>query len=442
MFGFALLGPPNESFQVPAIGYDITTVAFGLGDVFTVDVGAPKNFGQGYRWNTPTNYYAFDASFATYFGSNGMAEVDKAFALYNGLGNLDDTNNYHPDLLDHPYRASRVNQAAFALSLYDIKSVTMQLLIEQLGLASPDRYTWALNDRYTGGGLVCGFYEYTVIQRNYDPATKVYTPYVNNQLLGYTIIDLCSLVPNPFAPFVADAAEYTTDPKDALTSVAAQALNFGAYYINFTRDDIGGLRYLYSATNVYNESAETNSLQLVTNNLITLLTTSNLTLFAEQAQISDPATLSNLYPGLVIDSFTNYFTNVVTTNFTFVITNGGPGSTAGQFRIVAIPTLTTNTQTLFAYTFDNVIIVHSNFPATQTFQQIGLFQVPGAVAGTFTTNVVNTTVPIPFPTGDFYILPPNLCGPFVNPDGLAAPPFNFLQLATPGASHQCRCLHL
>ena len=49
VFGFALLGPPNEAYQVPTIGYNITTnCVFALGDVFTVDVGAPKKaFQQG-----------------------------------------------------------------------------------------------------------------------------------------------------------------------------------------------------------------------------------------------------------------------------------------------------------------------------------------------------------------------------------------------------------
>ena len=76
-FGFALLGPINESYQVPTIGYGLVG-----------DSGAPKDLGDGYRWNTRNIYYACDASFLDYFGPTWQAEVDKGFAVFNALTNL------------------------------------------------------------------------------------------------------------------------------------------------------------------------------------------------------------------------------------------------------------------------------------------------------------------------------------------------------------------
>src|SRR6266702_362658 len=71
-FGFALMGPFNEAWQVPVIGYNLPG-----------DIGGPKNIGEEYRWNTPTNYYAFEASFLDYFGSNGVRAVEQAIGIIN-----------------------------------------------------------------------------------------------------------------------------------------------------------------------------------------------------------------------------------------------------------------------------------------------------------------------------------------------------------------------
>lgn len=119
VFGFSLLGPVNEAYQVPVIGYNLP-----------FDIGAPKNFAQGYRWNTPTNYYAYDDTFLEYFGSNGIVAVDAAFASITSLPNASQI-----DLNQWPVNSSRVNHRAQELSLIDLKSYTMSVLIEQLGLA-------------------------------------------------------------------------------------------------------------------------------------------------------------------------------------------------------------------------------------------------------------------------------------------------------------------
>src|ERR1039458_6689248 len=80
----------------------------------------------------------------------------------------------------------------------DLKSTTLHLLVEQLGLTEPERYTWTLHDRYTAPGpLPCPLLEYyLVVQRNFDPVPSPlnqvqYSPYVNNVLYTYFIEDDC-----------------------------------------------------------------------------------------------------------------------------------------------------------------------------------------------------------------------------------------------------------
>ena len=58
---------------------------FGLHGPLRGDLGAPKNIGEDYRRNMPVLYYAFDETFLDYFGSNGVAAVDQAFAILNNL---------------------------------------------------------------------------------------------------------------------------------------------------------------------------------------------------------------------------------------------------------------------------------------------------------------------------------------------------------------------
>src|SRR5437660_10530425 len=62
-WGFALLGPNNEAYQIPDIGYN--PIQYFYADLLN---SAPKNLGEEYRRNTPVLYYSFDANFLDYFG--------------------------------------------------------------------------------------------------------------------------------------------------------------------------------------------------------------------------------------------------------------------------------------------------------------------------------------------------------------------------------------
>src|SRR5438046_195187 len=92
-FGFSLGGPINEPYQVRAIGHNLPD-----------DIVAVKNLGEEYRRNTPVMYYAFDANFLDYFGSNGVAAVDQAFGFYNALTNV---SAYSRDLSEVPFEAQQ-----------------------------------------------------------------------------------------------------------------------------------------------------------------------------------------------------------------------------------------------------------------------------------------------------------------------------------------------
>jgi hypothetical protein len=397
MFGFSLLGPsPGEPFQVNTIGYNLSPPA-GLG----TDVGTPKNLGEGYRMNTPNLYYTFDATFLDFFGSNGVAAIDQVFGIMNNT--LSNVSSYSSDLHEWPLTSKRPNYRAEALGLLDVKSQTMSLLLEEMGLAEPTRWSWCLHNRFLPGGAVCPAFDYLVIERNYDPATQVYSPFVNGTLYGYNIIELCSLTVNPFAPLLADAVEYPVDPTaPSLTAVAdgVETFEVGRFYTGLTRDDVGGLRYLLATNRINVETAEANSLLVVSNNAF--VTTSNLSALFLAGLTNNPAALQALFPGLIIVSNSSFFTNIVTTNVVATIVNSPFAPAGSPGTVVLSNVLTTNAAQFFTYTFGNVI---TNSSFTQGFVTIQTISVINGV-----TNISNQTVFTNFFNGDFFLAPSNQCG--------------------------------
>ena len=177
---FSLLGPVDTTYQIPAIGYN------RFGD----DGGGPMNLGEEYRWTIPVITYAFDQSFLDYFGSNGVRAVEQAIAILNGTNIFQNVTNLtpltgpysamSPGLAEFPQNAQRVHLQANALGLFDLKSTTMGVLLEELGLADPERFAWTL--RLRDASTTFGFTNYVVIQRNFDPVTFEPSSYVNGTL--------------------------------------------------------------------------------------------------------------------------------------------------------------------------------------------------------------------------------------------------------------------
>src|SRR5439155_706987 len=106
-----------------------------------------------------------------------------AFAILNALPAF---SKMSTKLDEFPLDTRRVNYRASALSLLDLKSTALGMLTEELGLASPDRYVWALRERR----VIVNLPFYLVIKRNFDPVTLAPSSYVNGVLYTYGIVKL------------------------------------------------------------------------------------------------------------------------------------------------------------------------------------------------------------------------------------------------------------
>jgi hypothetical protein len=203
------------------------------------DIGGPMNFDEGYRWNVPVVTYGFDASFLEYFGSNGVAEVERAIDVFNSLPPASQL-----DPASYPTRVIRVNSQAASQGLIDLKSVTMFLLIEHLGLAEPQRFTFCLrNSVQTADG-----FQDAVIQRNFDPITLHPSSNLNDTAFVYSVW-------HSEDSSRADAIESAADPSQPANSAVADGIAApGQFFIGLSRDDVGGLRYLLSTNAVNYES--------------------------------------------------------------------------------------------------------------------------------------------------------------------------------------------
>jgi hypothetical protein len=238
--GFVLLGPgaaegnlPSKQFQTRGFN-----AGWSIGYALPGDIGAPVDPLEFYRWNVPVITYAYDESFVRFFGTNGMRAIDEIFQLLN---DLPPASKMSADLSEFPLATLRHNAEAAQLNLIDIKSCAMSLILEELGLAEATRWVWALHLRIP---LPMGFGAYDVIGYNTDPATlRRQSPYVNETLYTYHIIEIPP--PGPQTPF-SDAQEDLIPP-DAIPNLPVTSLGGfspGNFYSGFTRDDIGGLRYL------------------------------------------------------------------------------------------------------------------------------------------------------------------------------------------------------
>jgi hypothetical protein len=430
-WAFSLGGPignnPNPSGGAGIQGDAWQTAVIGYG--LPGDINAPKNLGEEYRRNVPTNYYACDANFLDYFGSNGVAAVDGAFAILNGLTNVD---SYSPSLSEFPLETRHLNYEAQALGLYDLKSWTLGVMVEQLGLCDPVRYDWTLHDRVHIGTIACpADMEYLVVQRNFDPnagspiagsqtVLSLYSPYVNDTLYSYYITEACT-GPNPLAlanPFSVDP---TADTYSAVASFITVGLTYGQFYTGLTRDDVGGLRYLLSANNINFENAPAGSILLTSSSggglsygPPVLLYTSNYNAFWWSARTNDPVTLSNLFPGLVILAAPYYFTNlaapIVIAYYTNLI-----GAPYGSPPVLVVKTngYTYSYPAIYSDTFANLVITNGRPNTSASLLTVTVGVQTGAPYGSplVTNTTSKTVIQTNVPSGEYYINTNYLCGP-------------------------------
>jgi hypothetical protein len=424
-WAYSLGGPianGGDAWQQPVIGYGLPG-----------DVNAPKNLGEEYRRDTPVLYYTYNANFLDYFGSNGVAAVDSAFAVLNALTNVDD---YSKMLSEFPLESRHQNYEAQALGLLDLKSASLGLMVEQLGLADPVRYDWTLHDRDHVGPVGCPVgQEYLVIQRNFDyfstPLNELqYSPYINDTLYSYQIYEACT-GPNPLALAVPFSVDPLADFYSPIASYVSGTAFWGDYYTGLTRDDVAGLRYLLTTNNVNWETPAPGAL-LVTTNLGASIpvTTSNLFTLLQFAQTNDPALIPGTFPNVGVTSFSNYWTVVCTPNIVSYFTNyyGEPSTTAPHF-VVATNGFTCAPQQNFVDTFGNVYTnALANYPGI-IFGGNNIFlsyspQSSGRLVTTYLANQIGAPVGSPLVTntssqtvvfsglasGEYITLTTNTCG--------------------------------
>ena len=401
--GFSLIGP-YASWQVHDLGYQLRG-----------DLGGPMNIGEEYRRNTPVMYYAADANFYGFYGSNGVWAVDQAFAILN---NLSPVSSYSADLTEFPLEVRRPNYTAAALNLMDIKSAILGIMMEQLGLADPIRYTWTLHDRYTSSSPN----QYLVVKRNFAivPTSLQdlqYSSFVNEQYYTYRIHDWSPATPPNGAP-LSEAREFGVDVPEymmAFTPVSALgSLYPGSFYTGLTRDDVAGLRYLLRSGNVNWEDNPVNSFVFVTNNApsaLQMIVTSNLTLLSIQSLTNDDAGLTALYPGIVIvpGSTVASLSNVVTTNLAIYYTNFPMDPIGTPPHLLYATNYDTNVIFVYRRQFANVVTNSYAPKSWVTVIETNLYFPPLAPVGYFTTNTTTVTMRTNEVSGDFYIVT-NACG--------------------------------
>ena len=228
---FSLLGPYAD-WMTESIGYRQPN-----------DIGGPMNINEEYRRNVPVVTYGFDKSFLDYFGTEGVKAVESAFKILNDLPPASEM-----VLTNYPTDTRRVNSVAAGQSLADLKSATLSILLEQLGLAQPTRYVFGLR-RWDPIWLNYPleqnwppeFVDQYLLQRNFDPESLAPTHLINDVLFTGEIVPSYWMGP--------DVLEFVNYREDT-ASVADKGWRGGQYYTGLTRDDVGGLRYLLRKGNV------------------------------------------------------------------------------------------------------------------------------------------------------------------------------------------------
>jgi hypothetical protein len=387
---FTLLGP-LETWQTANLSYGVrywyspniatyNQAPTTPGNVPYIEPCGTKDFGAGSRMNVPIITYGFDATFIEYYGTAGMQAVDAAFDLLNKLPKV---SNASADLSEFITQGNQQkNYTAQALSMLDLKSTVLQIMIQHMGLLG-ETHVFDLMSR----GPTCDTW-WEVAERNLDPITISHSTYVNGVNYTYNIDDNCS----QNTTSVADAVEQPVDEPGALlsstsTAVATQeALQLGGYYLGLTRDDFGGLRYLYNHNNYVYETLPPGCYASTNGS------------FSQFSAASGTNTLVAGWSGTIggVEKFTfmkvaydnyvgsNFQTNVVQYNLNIETV------VAGKFVKEVLPVWRTNTAPDIIFTAKNLL--GANNSEDQPFTNSMGFIAPTAINGsTAVPNVISPT---------------------------------------------------
>jgi hypothetical protein len=283
---FSLLGP-YASWMTPTNGFQLVG-----------DIGGPMPIGEGYRWNVPVVTYDFDTRFMAFFGSNGVAAVQSAIQILNALppASQADPNAY-------PLNAVGENFTAYSQGLVDLKSVTLFLLLQQLGLASPQRFMFCVHDFSIAGGNT----NVDVIMRSFDPFSFAGTNILNGAFYSSNLIwQTAGQVQRVFIYAVPMNPSYVNPAvADGLAGSSP-----GLFYTGLTRDDIGGWHYLLQTNNLNFETLlpDVHGVGVNSNNYVNLALRGGIDKITFVQKTMDPLT------GLFATPVTNQFTDTYVTN--------------------------------------------------------------------------------------------------------------------------------
>ena len=247
---------PARAFSLNGLTPAWQTGAIGYGGVQSGGVqtiGGPMNLVEEYRWNLPIIFYGADSSFLNFFGERGLEELDKAAKIINDLPSMSQVK-----LDDYPLKSERVNYQAQALGLMDLKTAALSSLVQELGLADPEEFVFTLRNRDTSRPNTTNYY---IIQRNFDPATLRPSAYINGDLWTFRRIFDNTIPPIQSYPTKTrvDPLAYGDPVASSESSIANNSSPVGLFYTGLTRDDVGGLRYLYHPLNKNVENAVPNA---------------------------------------------------------------------------------------------------------------------------------------------------------------------------------------
>lgn len=221
----------------------------GLGPKYPSGVGGPMNLGEAYRFNMPVLTYAYDASFLRYFGANGVAAIESAMKVLNDIPAAD---SMSATLEEFPTTTLRHNATASALSIVDVKTTALTLMLEQLGVAAPENYIWSIRAHFTDAAQRDHF---SIFNPNFDPVTLQQSSYVNGYLFTYQILQTgttewktINFPVDPLAPGFTTVANFGQSFSGTGRG-GSLAFGFGSYFPALTREDIATFRYMLSTTN-------------------------------------------------------------------------------------------------------------------------------------------------------------------------------------------------
>lgn len=213
------------------------------------ELGGPQVPSVCARLNVGVITYAYDKTFLDYFGTKGEAAVDAAMGTLNALPTF--VSGANPGLTAYLTQGNqRINYTAQALQLYDLKSAMLGLMVERMGLLG-ETHVYDLSARVALPAPNVGEFAYYMVMRNYDPDTMLPTSYVNGHSYDFEIFDNGT---------TADAVENYLDtaviPFVGTAVATREGQNIGGFYLGLSRDDVGGLRYLYNPNRFENETLD------------------------------------------------------------------------------------------------------------------------------------------------------------------------------------------